>query len=378
MRGPSIRTALFRFHRPSGLSFRRCVCCPSYVANGRPASVRFPWLTLSWILFFPVCTALCAQHANVLGRFPCGRSRRPWSYSSWTPDRTSPVDKQSTEWGRNLNYASPDATDVPMSDHMSRCSGSACVLSPGQACRGIFCAGQIGSDLGLGSSGALIPPGRRIQKGRQTVSTKVSATNTHLCAQTIRRPASESSVQIRLASPAGNFRDRTLPIRDPAVLPHTQPVERSLARWSLSTPELLGDSRERGREQVPWYGSSGKRQPMLRANGRSQTSGCGTWMLLEMIAPVSPDRYLSQRYNSGHDSFSESSSSLTPRPIFAVPFTEVPSPNPSGSPSEGTRTPRPPQSCSRPLSTTVGSPHTNSPPLFGQTTSGLSVFSRGQ
>ena len=81
--------------------------------------------------------------------------------------------------------------------------------------------------------------------------------------------------------------------------------------------------------------------------------------------PVSPDGYLGQRYYSGHDSFSESSSSLTHRPIFAFPFTEVPSPNPSGSPSEGSRTPSPPQSCSRPLSTIDRGPFACLPALRG-------------
>ena len=54
---------------------------------------------------------------------------------------------------------------------------------------------------------------------------------------------------------------------------------------------------------------------------------CG-WRLL----PSSPDQYLSRRYHFGH---SESSSSLTPHPILAAPFVEVPSPNPIGSPSGG-------------------------------------------
>ena len=94
-------------------------------------------LVLSGILPFPVCSALCAQHANV--RFPCGCSRNlllsilrrlmPWSYSPWTPDRAFPVDRQSTRCSRNLNFASPDATVVAMSGHVSRCSGSACLLS---------------------------------------------------------------------------------------------------------------------------------------------------------------------------------------------------------------------------------------------------------
>ena len=36
----------------------------------------FPWLVLSWILPFPVSTALCAQHADVVSVvFPCGCSR---------------------------------------------------------------------------------------------------------------------------------------------------------------------------------------------------------------------------------------------------------------------------------------------------------------
>ena len=53
----------------------------------------------------------------------------PWSYSPWTLDRVFPACRQSTGWSRNLNFASPDATDVPTSGHVSRCSGSACVLS---------------------------------------------------------------------------------------------------------------------------------------------------------------------------------------------------------------------------------------------------------
>ena len=45
-----------------------------------------------------------------------------WSYSPCTPDRTFPVDRQSTGRSRSLNFASPDATDVHVSDHVSRCS----------------------------------------------------------------------------------------------------------------------------------------------------------------------------------------------------------------------------------------------------------------
>ena len=54
---------------------------------------------------------------------------------------------------------------------------------------------------------------------------------------------------------------------------------------------------------------------------------------VEVIALLSPDRHLSQWYHSGHGSFSESVCSLTPDPIVAAPFAEVPSPNPIGSPS---------------------------------------------
>ena len=54
-----------------------------------------------------------------------------------------------------------------------------------------------------------------------------------------------------------------LPIRDLAAFPHCcvceqlKAVERSSARWPLSAPVLLSDSRRRP-DQVPWYGSLGR------------------------------------------------------------------------------------------------------------------------
>ena len=67
--------------------------------------------------------------------------------------------------------------------------------------------------------GSRFSGGTTIQRGRQTVPTKVFAAGDYLCAQPRRRtlsqpakPAGESSVQIRLASLARNFRDR---MRDP-------------------------------------------------------------------------------------------------------------------------------------------------------------------
>ena len=100
-------------------------------------------------------------------------------------------------------------------------------------------------------------------------------------------------------------------------------------------------------------GSSGTAQGKRTVSTtRSQISGSGIWMWLEVIARVSPDRCFSRRYHSGRGSFSESSSSPTPHPILAhSPLAEVPSPNPIGSASGESRTPSV-TSWFRPLSTT--------------------------
>ena len=168
----------------------------------------------------------------------------------------------------------------------------------GQACRRIFCAGQIGS-----------------------------------------RGISEAECMI-------------FPIRELVAFPRRG--ERSSAQWLLPVPALLDDSRWQP-VQVPWYGSSGRAdRPCSGRTDSIHDSEPDLWKWLEIAALVSPDQFLSQWHHFGHGSFFESLSSLTPRPILAVPFAEVPSPNPIGSPSGGSHTPSAPPSCSRPLSTTDG------------------------
>ena len=126
-----------------------------------------------------------------------------------------------------------------------------------------------------------------------------------------------------------------LPIRDLAASPHCsaceqlKAVERSSTQWPLVVLALLDDFRK-WPDQVPWYGSSGRADSPC--SGRtdsildSEFSGSGIWIRLEIIAAVIPDRYLSQRYNFGHGSFSESLSSLTPckprRSVSGSPLTE--------------------------------------------------------
>ena len=130
--------------------------------------------------------------------------------------------------------------------------------------------------------------------------------------------------------------------------------ERSSAQWLLPVPALLDDPRWQP-VQVPWYGSSGRAD--RPCSGRtdsiydSEPDLC-KWDLdvAGDCCLVSPDQFLRQWHHFGHGSFFESLSSLTPRPILAIPFAEVPSPNPIGSPSGGSHSA--PPSCSRPLSTT--------------------------
>ena len=160
------------------------------------------------------------------------------------------------------------------------------------------------------------------------VATKVFATGDYLRA--LRRalsqpakPAGESSVQIRLASLARNFRGRMHESSGfgTSLLSLTAVRANSLnqwsaprAQWPLSMPVFLEDSR-RGRQTAHALGAQ------TVSTTWSQTSGSGIWIRLEIIAP---ERYLSQRFNFGHGSFSESLSSLTPRLILAVPSAEVP------------------------------------------------------
>ena len=124
-----------------------------------------------------------------------------------------------------------------------------------------------------------------------------------------------------------------LPIRELAAFSSVQCVcdqlmaeERSSARWCSSAPACLNDSRWQS-DSVPWSGGLGRADnPLsLRTDSVHDSEsgvGCG-WRLLPRV----PRQYLSQRYLFGHGSFSESLSSLTPHPILAVPFVEVPSPN---------------------------------------------------
>ena len=88
---------------------------------------------------------------------------------------------------------------------------------------------------------------------------------------------------------------------------------------------------------------------------QDQISGNGIWMWPDIVCLVNLDQYLS---HSGHGSFS----SLTPHPILAAPFVEVPSPNPIGSPTRGSLTPSVSSSWFRPLSTSdQGAPNRGSP-----------------
>ena len=119
-------------------------------------------------------------------------------------------------------------------------------------------------------------------------------------------------------------------------------VERPLARWSLPAPALLDELRWQS-DLVPCSGGLGRTDSLC--SGRTDSIYDSEpdlwrwdWMWLEIIALVSPDWYLGQRYHSGHGSFSENLSSLTPLPIVAVPFAEVRSPKPTG--SQGDRTHR--------------------------------------
>ena len=198
------------------------------------------------------------------------------------------------------------------------------------------------------SSRGLDPPRRGTQRGRQTVLTDIFATGDCLRAQPIRRATGQACKGIFCADQIGfaceEFQRQEctiLPIRDLAAFPHysvcaqLKAVERSSAQWLLSVPVLLSDSRRRP-DQVLWYGSSGQGRPCSGRTDSIYDSEPDLWKwdvdTMEIIALLSPDRYLSQRYNFGHGSFSESLSSLTPRPILAAPSAEVPLPVPIGSP----------------------------------------------
>ena len=105
-------------------------------------------------------------------------------------------------------------------------------------------------------------------------------------------------------------------------------------------------------------GQAGQTAHALGAQTVSASRSQRIWIRLEIVALVSPDQYLSQRYHFGNGSFSESLSSPIRRPILAAPFAEVTSPNPIGPPSGELHTSSAPPSCSRPLSTTDPSPLT--------------------
>ena len=215
----------------------------------------------------------------------------PGSYSPWTPDRAFPADRQSTGWSRNLNFAGPDATDLPTSGHVSRCSGSACVLSEDEF-------GILVDDRCI-DTGAFQP--------RYLVHELVFA-----CSPP---PPPRPRVSHTILTQADWCSTRAVARCELGLLPVIQVFGNKCAR-------MIKVSRHNtflSPQHLSW----------------SQTSGSGIWIWLEIIALVSPDRYLSQRYNFGHGSFSESSPSVTPRPILAVPSAEVPSPNPIGSPSRG-------------------------------------------
>ena len=122
-------------------------------------------------------------------------------------------------------------------------------------------------------------------------------------------------MQIRLASLARNFRDRMHDPADsrPRCFPSLQCVPTAHSKGPLLGAVALVDASASRRfrrrpDQVPWYGRS----------GRADSPCSGSHIRLEIIALVSPDRYLSQRYNVGHGSDFESLSSLTP--VRSSPF----------------------------------------------------------
>ena len=188
---------------------------------------------------------------------------------------------------------------------------------------------------------------RHSSPGRQTVLAEILVAGNYPHAQPVRRglsqlarPTGEPSVQIRVASPARNFGDRMHDPPDSRARCFSSvqcaPTAQSGGALLFGALAPVGASASRRPpvgSQIKCLGMGAQAKQTTPALGaqtvstiRSQTSGSGIWMWLETIALEFPDRYLRQRYHSGHGSFSKSSSSLTPCPILAAASAEVPSP----------------------------------------------------
>ena len=111
-----------------------------------------------------------------------------------------------------------------------------------------------------------------------------------------------------------------LPIRDLVAFPHCsvcrqlKAVGRSSAQWSLSASVLLSDSRDAGQTAL----SLGAQTEYLRLGARPLEGNI--WIRLDVVALVSPDWYLGQRYHFGHSSASDPHHSIRGSPLAKSDF----------------------------------------------------------
>ena len=218
------------------------------------------------------------------------------------------------------------------------------------------------------------PQRRGIQRGRQTVQTEILVTGDYLRAQPVRkdfrhRPSLQGSFLCR----SDRLRSRgiaetecmILPVRELAAFPRCSVCEQLIAgerisaRWSLPVPAHLDDSRWQSEQTALFWAH----RQYLRLGARPLEVGFGRgWRMLPSSSGTVPS-------DSGTILATASSSRACPRSLpvrsSLLHSRKFRSPKPIVSPSGRSHTPSVSSACSRPLSTTDGSPLTCRPRLRG-------------